>query len=156
MRRKLPLEALLVSAVILAAAGCTSSNGTTPTTNPSIGTTTPTTSTAPTTDTSATYGSLALSGQSIYTIKCSSCHGNQGQGITGPALIGTTSSLDKYITAQGLLDFISTQMPLNNPGGLAHQDYLDLLCFLMVKNSFVDQAGAFAESSLANLQLKYP
>jgi cytochrome c len=147
---------LLISVAIMASSACASSGSTTSTNNPSTSQTTPSTSTTPTSSTEPTYGSLALTGQNVFTTRCSSCHGNQGQGITGPALIGTTSSLDKYMTAQGLLDFISTQMPLNNPGGLAHQDYLDVLCFLMVKNSFVDIGGAFVESSLASVQLKYP
>ena len=97
---------------------------------------------------------MAQSGQAVFTSNCAKCHGANGQGITGPALIGADASLDKYNTAQGVLDFVSTAMPLNAPGSLSHQDYLDILCYLLVQNNFAYPTTAFDESTLPSLQLK--
>ena len=47
----------------------------------------------------------AKDGASIYKSKCAGCHGAQGEGKTGPKLVGTSSSEDeivKVLTTGGL------------------------------------------------------
>ena len=113
-------------------------------------TATPTT-TAPT---SATFGQFADGGKAVFASHCSKCHGDQGQGITGPAVIGPNANLTKYNTAQGLLNFVDTSMPLDAPGSLTHQEYLQVLCFLLVQNKFASADSSFSESALGSVQLK--
>ncbi len=115
-------------------------------------TTTATLSTTPAA--TATYASYADSGKSVFAASCAKCHGDQGQGITGPVLIGPDASLTKYTTAQGLLSFISSAMPLDAPGSLTHQEYLQLLCWLLVQNNYAPASAAFSESALGSVQLK--
>ncbi len=114
----------------------------------------PTTTTTTTTPASQTFGQLATAGQAVYTAKCSPCHGNQGQGVTAPALWGANANLKKYNTAQGLLQFIVANMPFSAPGSLAHQDYLNVLSFLLIQSSDVSSVTAFDESGLGSISLK--
>jgi cytochrome c5 len=109
--------------------------------------------TAPTTS-SNTFGVLASSGQTVYNKYCTSCHGEKGQGRSGPALIGGSAGLAKYQTPQALLDFIAKTMPLAGPGSLSHQEYLDVLCYLLVQNNYASAETVFDESRLSNIALK--
>ena len=101
-----------------------------------------------------TAGYLAASGQTLFATYCAKCHGANGQGVIGPAVIGSGAALSKYHTAQGLLDFIDTTMPFDAPGSLAHVQYLDLLAFLLVHNNDMTSGAAFSESGLASVTLK--
>ncbi len=103
---------------------------------------------------SVTYAAYADAGKQVYAGHCAKCHGDQLQGITGPVLVGPTASLTKYSTAQGLLSFISSAMPLDAPGSLTHLEYLQLLSFLLIQNNYATGTTAFSESSLGNIQLK--
>jgi mono/diheme cytochrome c family protein len=140
---------LVVLGVIVLASGLAISCG---------GQATPTPTPSPTPSATATggttVGQLAAAGQTVFANNCARCHGDQGQGITGPRLIGNGNTLDKYVTAQGLLDFIDSSMPLNAPGSLSHQDYLNVLSYLLVQDNFVGSSTAFNESGLAQMQLK--
>jgi alcohol dehydrogenase (cytochrome c) len=129
--------------------GCSSTTSTTATSPPA--------SMPPLSSTPAsgpTYGSLSQQGQVVYSNNCAGCHGANGQGITAPAIIGASANLGKYNTGKGLLDFISAAMPLSSPGSLSHQDYLNVLSYLLVQNNYAFPATAFNESALANIQLK--
>ena len=107
-----------------------------------------------TTASGPTYGSLAQQGQSVYTGNCAGCHGASGQGVTAPAVIGASAALGKYNTAKGLLGFISAAMPLSSPGSLSHQDYLNVLCYLLVQNNYAFPTTSFDENALVNILLK--
>jgi cytochrome c len=100
-----------------------------------------------------TFGSQAQEGQNIFSTICANCHGAAGQGITAPAIIGSGSNLGKYNTAQGLFSFISTAMPFSAPGSLSHQDYLNVLCYLLVQDNYASSGTTFSESSLAAIRL---
>ena len=93
-------------------------------------------------------------GQAVFSSSRARCHGANGQGVTGPAVIGPNANLVKYSTAKGLLDFISTAMPLNAPASLPHPDYLNLLCYLLVQNNYASPTTPFSESGLSGIQLK--
>jgi len=104
---------------------------------PSPSSTTVTTTTTTTTSSSPTFGQLADSGKTVFASRCAKCHGDQGQGITGPTLVGASANLVKYGTAQQLLSFIGTSMPLDAPGSLSQQQYLQVLAFLLVQNNYL-------------------
>ncbi len=84
-----------------------------------------------------TAGQLADQGKSVFASHCAKCHGDQGQGVTAPANIGPNAALEKYKTAKGLYDYVSTTMPNDAPGSLSQQEYLQVVSYLLVENKFV-------------------
>ena len=115
---------------------------------------TPTPTAAPTPGTAATYAAPSQRGKDVFANDCASCHGSNGQGGVGPALMGADQHLAKYNTARDLLKFISANMPFNRPGSLTHQQYLDVLAFLLVQNNAVTSTANFDETQLSNVILK--
>jgi len=106
------------------------------------------------TQTGTTAGQLAEAGKAVYTPRCAKCHGDRGQGLTGPAIIGAGNSLAKYGTAQGLLDFVDSAMPADAPGSLSQSDYLSIISFLLVQNNFVAPGDELDAGRLGNITLK--
>ena len=80
---------------------------------------------------------MATVGKAVFSGKCAGCHGDQGQGRTAPAVIGTGANLAKYNTGKGLYDFVNASMPMNAPGSLSSQDYLGVTSYLLVQNNYV-------------------
>ena len=80
----------------------------------------------------------AASGATVYGQSCAQCHGARLQGQSGPPLSGQTFS-QAYAagTAALLYDFISRQMPLNTPGSLSQQQYLDVTAFVLSRNGLL-------------------
>ena len=115
------------------------------------------TTTSPTTTTTSggtTAGQLSASGQAVFASNCARCHGNNGQGGAGPAIIGSTQGLAKYNTAQGLLTYVSGNMPASAPGSLSSQQYLEVTAYLIVQNSFVSSGQALEVGGLVGITLK--
>lgn len=109
----------------------------------------------PATTSGATFGSLAEAGEGVYASSCASCHGAQGEGGDFyPALWGSFANLKSYNTAQGLLSYISKDMPPGGGGSLSAQDYQDLLSYLLIKNNDVSSSTQFNSSQLGNIPLK--
>ena len=77
----------------------------------------------------------AARGAAVYTQYCAVCHGANLQGEAGTPLMGRTF-LQAYGagTAAQLYDFLSRQMPLNAPGSLSQQQYLDVTAFILERN----------------------
>jgi cytochrome c len=130
---------ILLLALFLGACSSSSSTGT----SSPPGTTS--SSTAPG---GTTAGQLAAGGQGVFSSICAKCHGANGQGI-----IGSGQSLDKYKTAQGLYSFISSSMPLNAPGSLSSQQYLEITAYLLLQNSYVSSGQAMDSSSLGSISM---
>ena len=146
MRRNIFASVLLLGllvAIFVIGCGSPASNP-----SPSPSPSTPPPSAAP------TAGQLSDAGKTVYANSCARCHGANGEGVLAPAVIGPSASLSKYNTAQGLFTFISTIMPANAPGSLSHEQYVDVLVYLLVKNNYISPNEAFSESGLAGLQLK--
>jgi mono/diheme cytochrome c family protein len=113
------------------------------------------------TDSSATFQTLSTSGQVVYSASCAGCHGNNGQGGAGPALWGSGSNLGTYKgntifnnNAQSMLTFVSTKMPLSAPGSLTHQQYIEVLSYILVQGNQVSGSTTFNESQLSSITLK--
>ncbi len=138
---------LTIIAFLILIGGCTGGSSTT-----SGASTPPATSIS--SQVGPTFGSNGDSGKVIFSSICAQCHGANGQGITAPAVIGANANLGKYGTAKGLLDFISTAMPLSAPGSLTHQDYINVLCYLLIQNNYANSATPFNENALPGVQLK--
>jgi len=111
--------------------------------------------TSPTaTSTGPTFGQLAEAGRTVYMNSCALCHGQNGQGATAPAVIGSSANLQKFNSARGLLDYISTTMPATAPGSLSPQNYLNVLGFLLLQNNYVPDNTTFDSSQLDTIQLE--
>ncbi len=100
-----------------------------------------------------TAGQLADAGASVYSDNCARCHGSDMAGGKSPALSGPNARLDKYSTAQKLLDYMSTQMPLGKGGTLSSQAYLQVLAYCLVKNGFIQSSAPLDASKLDTIKL---
>lgn len=102
----------------------------------------------------------AKAGARVYSQKCSSCHGSKLQGGAAPALIGASfgkSLKVSYPDAGKLFHFISTQMPVSNPGALGQTQYEQVLAFLLAENGYPSGNTKLDPSHLANATLlPYP
>lgn len=136
---KLIAPLFIIAAAVLFACACSTSSPSTP----------PPTS-APT---GSNISQFADSGKTVFARRCSICHGDQGQGGSGPVVIGASADLIKYKTAQGLLDYIDSAMPANAPGSLSQQEYQQVLAFLMVQNNYTTASTTFDTNKLTDLPL---
>lgn len=77
---------------------------------------------------------LAL-GAEVYQRECAGCHGPDGRGGTGPAVIGpATLPASRFHTAEDLVDFLREHMPADHPGTLADGEYLNVAAYLIGRN----------------------
>jgi mono/diheme cytochrome c family protein len=100
-----------------------------------------------------TAGQLADQGKLVFASHCAKCHGDQGQGVTAPANIGPNAQLEKYKTAKGLYDYVSTVMPNDAPGSLSQQEYMQVVSYLLVQNKFVSPQTPINPNTLDNIPL---
>jgi mono/diheme cytochrome c family protein len=72
----------------------------------------------------------ASAGRLDYYVSCAECHGANLEGVFGPALAGADDNL-KYQSVAAVYGYMSTHMPHGNPEGLAPDQYIDIMAFLM-------------------------
>jgi mono/diheme cytochrome c family protein len=81
----------------------------------------------------------AAAGKVIFDKTCAVCHGDHLQGGVGPALTGQQFlSVSQYqkISAAYFYHFMSTHMPLTNPGSLSKEQYLDIMAYMLEVNGY--------------------
>jgi polar amino acid transport system substrate-binding protein len=83
----------------------------------------------------------AQMGVDPYENKCGMCHGANMEGQSGPTLLGPTFTTH-YPTVGDLMQFIVKNMPKDDPGTLSHDDYVDILAFILLKNGWPSGAHA--------------
>ena len=93
-------------------------------------------------------------GRTVYANACAKCHGQQGQGDQGPRLIGTVTGLPEYKTAQGLFDYVSSQMPNDTPGSLKAEEYWDVLAYILDANKLLPADTTLGPDNAAKITLK--
>jgi hypothetical protein len=71
---------------------------------------------------------------------------------TGSTL-GTYNGQTLFTDAQGMLNFMSTKMPLTAPGSLTSQQYNDLLAFILLKANIVSPSTVFDQSQLSGISI---
>jgi hypothetical protein len=114
----------------------------------------PTTTTTPTPTTTipiATWGELASKGSQTFSSNCAPCHGPNGEGDFGPAIIGTT--LRSFGDAFRLLAYIAAWMPQDGPGSLSIGAYQRILAFMLTESGFVQPEVIFDENDIINVIL---
>jgi polar amino acid transport system substrate-binding protein len=75
----------------------------------------------------------AAAGAKTYAAKCAQCHGAKLEGVSAPALKGSSLQSTGQNTGQ-LFKFITEQMPAGNPGSLSKQEYVNLIAFILKEN----------------------
>lgn len=89
----------------------------------------------------------ADAGKDIFQKVCAVCHGAQLQGGAGPALAGKqflSVSQFQEITAAYFYHFMSTHMPLTNPGSLSQTQYLDIMAYFLEVNGYASGSHPLA------------
>jgi PQQ-dependent dehydrogenase (methanol/ethanol family) len=96
----------------------------------------------------------ASHGATVYTQYCTECHGANLQGESGPALSGQVlHAAYGGGTAAQLYDFISRQMPQNNPASLSQQQYLDVTAYVLSRNGFPSGSTPLSIGSLGQVRM---
>jgi len=69
-------------------------------------------------------------GQELYGKNCAACHGNKGEGVSGPALKGVHSKLD-FAATVNWIENPSAKMPKLYPSTLDAQAVADVAAYVM-------------------------
>jgi cytochrome c len=93
-------------------------------------------------------------GKALFGMICAKCHGAQGQGDKCPRVIGPPNGLSGYGTAKGLFEFVSTQMPFDDPGSLKAEQYWDALAFILDANNLLPPDTVLGPENAADIKLK--
>jgi polar amino acid transport system substrate-binding protein len=78
-------------------------------------------------------------GSKQFETTCSPCHGVNLEGGAGPALTGPpfkTLSSKVGADVSDIFTYLSTNMPLNAPASLTHDQYVNILAFILSKNGY--------------------
>jgi cytochrome c len=108
---------------------------------------------AATTGGGATSSAHAAAGQAVFTLQCAVCHGDQGQGLVGPAVIGPRAALGKHGTGKGLLEYLSQLMPQTAPGSLPAEQYRQVTGYLLVQNKLLAVDAPLTDETLEAVKL---
>ena len=84
-----------------------------------------------------TQAEQVAAGDDVYAAECAKCHGDRGQGGTGPVVIGGSRRIASYETTERLYDYVSRTMPFDAPGSLAEQQYWDVVAYLLDENELL-------------------
>lgn len=83
--------------------------------------------------------SQATAGHKQFTQSCAQCHGERLEGGAGPALTGPNfETLSKKVGARvgDVFTYMSTNMPLNEPASLSHDQYVKIMAYILSKNGY--------------------
>jgi cytochrome c len=76
-------------------------------------------------------------GRDLYVAECAKCHGDQGEGGTGPLLIGSSRRIASYGDTDRLYDYVSRTMPFDDAGSLSEEEYWDSIAYLLDANELL-------------------
>jgi mono/diheme cytochrome c family protein len=85
----------------------------------------------------------AQMGVEPYESACGMCHGANMEGAQGPTLLGDTFT-SHYQTVGDLMQFVVKNMPKSDPGSLSHEDYVNILAFILLKNGWSEGSEALS------------
>lgn len=78
-------------------------------------------------------------GEKQFAQSCAPCHGDNLEGGAGPALTGPTfETLSKKVGANvgDIFTYMTTNMPLNEPASLSHDQYVSIISYILSKNGY--------------------
>jgi len=83
----------------------------------------------------------AKAGAAAYATSCAMCHGADLSGAAGPALMGPSFAGPAIkATIGSVFTQLTGQMPAGQPGSLTHEQYEDVMAYILQQNGY--QAGA--------------
>lgn len=92
-------------------------------------------------------------GERQFAQSCATCHGEQLEGGAGPALTGPNfKTLGKKVGARvgDVFTYMSTNMPLNEPASLSHDQYVNIMAFILSKNGYKPGKSALTYAGAEN------
>ncbi|MGI8929411.1 MAG: c-type cytochrome [Candidatus Limnocylindrales bacterium] len=101
----------------------------------------------------APSGEQLARGADFYAASCASCHGADGEGDIGPALVGERYVFRSRGTAQGLYDYVSEAMPFDAPGSLPEQEYWDILAWILDQNDLLSGGTELGPENAADVNV---
>jgi polar amino acid transport system substrate-binding protein len=79
----------------------------------------------------------AQAGAKVFAENCARCHGDHLEGISTPPLKGPDfvplKSKDPLLVGD-IFRFVTQEMPAGNPGSLSHEEYLEVMAFILREN----------------------
>lgn len=79
-------------------------------------------------------------GKSLYAQQCSSCHGAQLQGVSAPALRGSSFAHANLNVSQ-IRTIVTQQMPLSAPGSLKPNQYAAIMAYILASDCVTPSGG---------------
>jgi mono/diheme cytochrome c family protein len=97
----------------------------------------------------------ATAGAGVFAQNCAICHGAALQGEAGPTLLGQSfASASNNYTVGAIFGEIAEQMPAGAPGSLSHDQYTQVMAYILSKNGY--PAGTTALDYNASLGSSVP
>jgi S-disulfanyl-L-cysteine oxidoreductase SoxD len=87
----------------------------------------------------ASQSDQLAAGREVYAAECAQCHGEQGEGGTGPVLIGGSRRIASYENTTRLYDYVSRTMPFDAPGSLTEDQYWNSIAYLLDENDLLPE-----------------
>jgi len=79
----------------------------------------------------------ASAGAAVFSANCAMCHGAALEGEAGPTLVGQSfAAASNNYTVGAIFGEIAEQMPAGNPGSLTHDQYAQVMAFILSKNGY--------------------
>jgi mono/diheme cytochrome c family protein len=100
----------------------------------------------------------ATAGMGKFLGNCGMCHGAKLQGLSGPSLKGPNFASDKAdFSVSDVFTIVSQNMPATNPGSLEHDDYVQIMAYLLQQNGYPAGTTAltFDGASQSKVPLRY-
>ena len=97
----------------------------------------------------------ARQGATIYAQHCVSCHGNNEQGKSGPAIAGNVFLKRTKLLGWSVANFrhvVVTTMPRSNPGSLSDKQYADVIAYLLSVDCYPAGKSEFPTKTTAQLE----
>jgi len=108
----------------------------------------------------------ASKGQEVYSAHCAVCHGADGHGgkvpeafggyagMKAPPVVGK-GALPNMETAENVYTFLKQHMPLQKPGSLSDEEYLNIVAFDVKANNLAKPSNeALMPAQLSGMKLK--
>jgi S-disulfanyl-L-cysteine oxidoreductase SoxD len=92
-------------------------------------------------------------GHTVFVERCAKCHGEQGEGKLGRALISPTANLGGYGTARGLFDYTRKIMPIDAPGKLLESEYWAVLAYILKENKLLPDGTTLGRQNAGGVRL---
>jgi mono/diheme cytochrome c family protein len=97
----------------------------------------------------------STAGATVFSANCAMCHGADMKGGAGPALLGQAfASASSNYSVGAIFSEVAEQMPAGNPGGLTHDQYAQVMAYILSKNGY--PAGGTALDYNASLASTVP